>query len=77
MQPLNTFPIENYLNKVRIASKSHQKVVNLPIDEADQLAACLTIVMTRLTGELDAIVSQIQQAAPEEVIQVEMNGGTF
>lgn len=77
MQPLNTIPIENYLNKARIASKSGQKVVNLPLDEAEQLAACLTIVMTRLAGELDAIVNKIQQSSPEEVIQVEMNGGTF
>jgi hypothetical protein len=77
MQPLNTFPIENYLNKVRIASKSNQKAVNMPLDEAEQLAASLTVVMTRLAGELDAILSQIKQSPTEEVIQVEMNGGTF
>jgi hypothetical protein len=33
--------------------------------------------MTRLAGELDAIVSQIKQSPTEEVIQVEINGGTF
>ena len=78
MQPLNTIPVENYLNKVRIASKSHQKVVNLPIDEAEQLAASLTIIMTRLSGELDAILNQLQQQTPqEEVVQVQMDGGTF
>jgi hypothetical protein len=78
MQPLNTIPVENYLNKVRIASKSHQKVVNLPIDEAEQLAASLTVIMTRLSGELDAIIHQLQQQTPqEEVVQVQMDGGGF
>jgi hypothetical protein len=78
MQPLNTIPVENYLNKVRIASKSHQKVVNLPIDEAEQLAASLTVIMTRLSGELDAIINQLQQQTPqEEVVQVQMDGGSF
>jgi hypothetical protein len=78
MQPLNTIPVENYLNKVRIASKSHQKVVNLPIDEAEQLATSLSIIMTRLSGELDAILNQLQNQTPqEEVVQVQMDGGGF
>jgi hypothetical protein len=78
MQPLNTIPVENYLNKVRIASKSHQKTVVLPIDEAEQLATSLSIIMTRLSGELDAILMQIQNQTPqEETVQVQMDGGAF
>jgi hypothetical protein len=78
MQPLNTIPVENYLNKVRIASKSHQKTVVLSIDEAEQLATSLSIIMTRLSGELDAILMQIQNQTPqEETVQVQMDGGVF
>ena len=36
--PINTLPIEMYLEKARIAKKSGQKVVNLGIDEAILLA---------------------------------------
>jgi hypothetical protein len=76
MQQLNTLPIENFIQKARIASKSGQKVVNLSLDEAQALSDSLAIVMIRLTGELDAIVQQIKTQG-NEVIQVDVNGGTF
>lgn len=76
MQQLNTLPIENFIQKARIASKSGQKVVNLSLDEAQALSDSLAVVMIRLTGELDAIVQQIKTQG-NEVIQVDVNGGTF
>jgi hypothetical protein len=76
MQQLNTIPIENFLQKARIASKSGQKVVNLSLEEAQALSDSLSIVMMRLTGQLDAIVQQLA-AQGNEVIQVDVNGGGF
>ena len=76
MQQLNTLPIENFIQKARIASKSGQKVVNLSLDEAQALSDSLAVVMIRLTGELDAIVQQIKTQG-NEVIQVDVHGGTF
>lgn len=70
MKQLNTLPIEDFLDKARIAIKSNQKSVTLTIKEATDLQNSLSIVMTRLAGE--ATVSQ----APE-VIQVKMDGGRF
>lgn len=74
MKQLNTIPIENYLDKVRIAQKSGQKVVNMPIDEAVALSDSLAIVMTRLTGELDKV---LQNASQPQDLEVKMDGGTF
>jgi hypothetical protein len=76
MEQLNTLPIENFIQKARIAAKSGQKIVNLSLDDAVVLADSLSIVMTRLAGELDAVVQQIQ-AQSNEVVQVEVNGGSF
>ena len=76
MDQLNTIPIENFIQKARIASKSGQKIVNLSLDEAQALSDCLAVVMTRLAGDLDALVQQIQ-AQNNEVVQVEVNGGVF
>lgn len=70
MKQLNTLPIEDFLDKARIAIKSNQKSVTLTIKEATDLQNSLSIVMTRLASE--ATVSQ----APE-VIQVKMDGGRF
>ena len=74
MKQINTLPIENYLEKARIAKKSGQKTVVLDINEATALADSLAVVMTRLVGKLEDFV---QQPSQEEVIQVSMDGGGF
>lgn len=74
MQPLNTIPVEMFLEKARIARKSGQKSLNLSIDEVIMLEESLAVVMTRLTGDLDAIVFNLQQ---QESITVTMDGGSL
>jgi hypothetical protein len=71
MRQLNTIPIENFLDKARIAIKSNQKSVTLDIKEVADLQNSLAIVMTRLSGELD------QSSNNDDPIQIKMTGGTF
>ena len=71
MKQLNTIPIENFLDKTRIAIKTNQKVVTLSISEASELQNSLAVVMTRLAGQLDQIASVSSN------IQVKMDGGRF
>jgi hypothetical protein len=71
MRQLNTIPIENFLDKARIAIKSNQKTVTLDIKEVSDLQNSLAVVMTRLSGELD------QNASTSEPITIKMTGGTF
>lgn len=74
MKQINTLPIENYLEKARIAKKSGQKTVVLDINEATALSDSLAVVMTRLLGKLEEFIQRPDQ---EEVIQVSMDGGGF
>lgn len=74
MNNLNTLPIENFLEKARIARKSGQKTLNLPINEVEQLENSLAIVMTRLCGEMDTILLNIQQSSD---ITISMDGGSL
>jgi hypothetical protein len=74
MRALTTVPIEDFLNKVRIAGKSNQREVILDIKEAQTLADNLAIVMTRLAGELDAA---LQGSGTDEPISIKMDGGGF
>ena len=74
-QPLNTLPMELYLDKTRIARKSGQKTVNLSIDEATLLSDSLSVVMTRLAGELDEIALSAQQGS--SIVSVNMDGGSL
>ncbi len=72
MKQLNTLPIEDFLNKARIAIKSNQKSLNLTIKEVADLQNSLSVVMTRLAGELDQVATQ-----NSEKITITMDGGKF
>ena len=74
MKELNTYPIEMFLEKARIARKSGQKTVNLPIDEATLLEESLAVVMTRLAGELDQIAQSAQESGD---LTIKMDGGSL
>lgn len=74
MKKLNTLPIEDFLDKARIAIKTNQKSVTLTIKEVTDLQNSLSVVMTRLTGEMDSIVQNSQQNSSFEV---KMDGGKF
>ena len=74
MKQLNTLPIEDFLDKARIAIKTGQKNVTLTIKEATDLQNSLSIVMTRLSGEMDQILANAQQSA---TVEVKMDGGKF
>ena len=72
MKQLNTLPIETFLEKARIAIRSNQKTVSLTIQEATELQNSLSVVMTRLTGEMDQIVANTQGT-----LDIDMDGGAF
>lgn len=74
MTPLNTLPIEDFLNKVRVAGKSKQSTVTLTIQEAQSLEDSLAVVMTRLAGELDKVIVGAASAEPSSI---KMDGGGF
>jgi len=73
MKQLNTLPIEDFLEKARIAIKSNQKNLTLSIKDVTDLQNSLSTVMTRLAGELD----QIATKDSEDTIVIKMDGGSF
>ena len=74
MKTINTMPIEEFLEKTRIAIKSGQKTVSLTIKEATDLQNSLSVVMTRLTGTLDQIVNSSRNPS---TTKINMDGGGF
>jgi len=73
MQQLDTYPIEDFLNKARVAKKTNQKTLVMSSKEYADLYDSLAVVMTRLSGILDKIAAPTAPAA----IEVKMNGGNF
>jgi hypothetical protein len=74
MQQLDTYPIEDFLNKARVAKKTNQKTLVMSSKEYADLYDSLALVMTRLSGILDKIATTPTTTGP---IEVKMNGGNF
>jgi hypothetical protein len=70
---LNMMPIQQFINAVKGADASKQREMRLDIDTAKRLAFTLGEVMTRMNGDLEAIITK--QKAEESVIQVQFDGG--
>ena len=73
MKQLNTLPVEDFLDETRVAIKSNQKSVTLTIKEATDLQNSLSVIMTRLAGDMDQVLASTQN----DVIEVKMDGGKF
>jgi hypothetical protein len=73
MKHLNVFPIEDFLEKARIAIKTNQKSLNLSIKEVIDLHSSLASVMTRLSGQLDQTAASNQNSK----VEIKMDGGKF
>ena len=75
MKQLNTLPIESFLDKARVAVRSNQKNLTLTIAEVQSLHDSLAVVMTRLSGQLDQILTTPREA--ESSISIKMDGGSL
>ena len=73
LEPLNTIPLQQFLNAVKAAEQGRAREVKLDIATAKTLAFTLGIVMSRLTGDLEKFVKE--NANKEEVVEVQMDGG--
>jgi dsDNA-binding SOS-regulon protein len=69
---MNLLPIEDFLNKARIARKSNQKTLVLSTKEYTDLYDSLASAMTRLSSVLDQSAT-----SSENNIVVKMDGGKF
>ncbi len=74
VKPLNTIPLQQFIDKVKIADNSNAIEVKIELKEAKNLAFTLASVMSRLHGDLEKLVDQANKT--EEVVNVTMDGGT-
>jgi len=72
-EPLNTAPIQQYIQQVKSADASRSKEVKIDIQQAKRLAFTLGEVMARLNGDLESLLAK-QARGDDEVIQVQIDG---
>lgn len=74
-EPLNTIPLQQFIQQVKTADASRQREIRMSIEQAKGLALTLGIVMSRLEGDLEKLVAE-SKGSNNEVIEVKMDGGT-
>ncbi len=71
MKQLNILPIEDFLEKSRIAVKTGQKNLTLSIKEVTDLQYSLSVLLARLLEKSE------KQSQSIDKIQLNMDGGKF
>jgi len=74
---IQTRPIEDFIGQVRTAKNSKQKLINMPIKDAEKLADSLAQTMTRLVGIQEEIIEAYKSVQQAQTVNVEMDGGDF
>ena len=72
--PLNTAPIQNFIQQVKGADTSQAKEVKLTLQQAKGLAFTLGIVMARLQGDMEKFVKE-NTNSNEDIVEVQLDGG--
>jgi len=75
--PINTVPLQQFIQQVKAADLSQQKEVKLDIKTAKALAYTLGEITAKLFEDQDILLSKLQQAQGTGDITIRMDGGGF
>ncbi len=70
--PINTSSLQQLIQQIKVADQSNQKEVRIDITTAKNVAYALGIVMSRLAGNYEDLLSKKDK---EDPIQIQMDGG--
>jgi len=74
--PINTTPLQQFIQQVKMADMSQQKEVKLDMRTAKALAFAIGEVTVRLTQDYDSLVHMLKNTT-NDTITVELDGGGF
>lgn len=74
--PINTIPIQQFLQQVKAADLTQQREIKLDIKTAKALAFCLGEVSAKLLEDYDTIIKRLESSTGG-AITVQMDGGGF
>jgi hypothetical protein len=74
IEPLNTIPLQQFLNSVKSAENSRAKELKMDMATAKNLAFTIGIVMSRMHGDLEKLVAESK--SDNSTIEVKIDGGS-
>ena len=77
MDPINTIPIQQFIQNVKAAESNKSREVKMSLSEAKLLSHSIAMAMARLNGDLEEFLSNIEDKDLGNDIEVEVNGGSW
>jgi len=78
IDPINTQPIQQFIQQVQSAEAGRAKEVRLDISQAKTLSYTLGTVMARMNGDLEKfVVEQMQRLQEDQIIEISMDSGEW
>lgn len=74
--PINTIPIQQFIQQVKAADLSQQREIKLDIKTAKALAYCIAEVNAKLVEDFDTLYKKLENSSGGS-ITVSMDGGGF
>ena len=74
--PINTVPIQQFIQQVKAADITQQREIKLDIKTAKALAYCLGEVSAKLLEDYDTVFRRLE-ASSGGAVTVQMDGGGF
>ncbi len=74
--PINTIPLQQFIQQVKAADLSQQREIKLDIKTAKNLAYCLSEINARLVEDFDVLFKRLESNTGG-VVEVKMDGGGF
>lgn len=75
--PINTLPIQQFIQQVKSAELSQQKEVKLDIKTAKNLVYCLGEINAKLVEDYDRLLIELKNSSGNGDVSVKMDGGGF
>jgi uncharacterized protein YdgA (DUF945 family) len=74
--PINTHPLQQFIQQVKAADMSQQKEIRMDIKSAKQLSYCLSEINAKLLEDYDVLLQKVLQNSGQSV-SIQMDGGGF
>lgn len=75
--PINTVPLQQFIQQVKMADMNQQKEVKLDIRTAKQLAMTIGEITSKLTQDYENLLHAIKNSNDNAVVEIQLDGGGF
>lgn len=75
--PINTIPIQQFIQQVKSAELSNQKEIKLDIKTAKNLVYSLGEITAKLLEDYDKLLLELKENSGSGPIELKMDGGDF